>query len=161
MEVHNIPAYYNKDSEILILGSFPSIKSREVGFYYAHPQNRFWQVLALVYNEDIGDDISSKKAFLKKHKIALFDVCYSCNIDKSSDTSIKNVVPNNIQEILLNTNIKKIYTTGKTAYNLYHKYMANLGIEAIYLPSTSGANASFSLKKLVDAYKVIKMSNAS
>lgn len=157
MEVHNIPAYYNKDSEILILGSFPSVKSREVGFYYAHPQNRFWQVLSIIYKENIKDDIASKKAFLKKYKIALFDVCYSCNIDKSSDISIKNVVPNNIKEILNKTNIKKIYTTGKTAYNLYNKYLKKeLGIEAIYLPSTSGANATYNLNKLKEEYKIIK-----
>ena len=157
MEIHNIPAYYNEDSEILILGSFPSVKSREVGFYYAHNKNRFWQVLSLIYKESINNDIASKKAFLKKHKIALFDVCYSCNINKSSDGSIKNVVPNNIKDILIKTNIKKIYTTGKTAYNLYNKYLKeSLGINAIYLPSTSGANASYSIDKLVREYQVIK-----
>ena len=157
MEIHNIPAYYNEDSEILILGSFPSVKSREVGFYYAHNKNRFWQVLSLIYKESINNDIASKKAFLKKHKIALFDVCYSCSIHKSSDSSIKKVVPNNIKDILTKTKINKIYTTGKTAFNLYNKYLkTNLGIEAIYLPSTSSANAGFSLKELEEAYQIIK-----
>jgi len=122
MENHTIDAYYNNDSEILILGSFPSVKSRELGFYYAHPQNRFWKVLSLVFEDNIENDIACKKEFLKKNKIALFDVIKSCEITGSSDASIKNIIPNDIAEILAKTNIKNIYVNGKTAYNLYNKY---------------------------------------
>lgn len=156
MEHHTIDPYYNKDSEILILGSFPSVKSREMGFYYAHPQNRFWRVLASVYNDRIENTIESKKEFLKKHKIALFDVCASCTIKGSSDTSIKNVIPNDLLTIINNTNIKKIYINGKTAFNLYQKFFKNsITIEAIYLPSTSPANASYSIEKLIKYYEVL------
>jgi len=141
----------------LILGSFPSVKSRELGFYYAHPQNRFWKVLSLVFEDNIENDIACKKEFLKKNKIALFDVIKSCEITGSSDASIKNIIPNDIAEILAKTNIKNIYVNGKTAYNLYNKYIKdNINKEAIYLPSTSPANATFSLKKLVDFYQILK-----
>lgn len=157
MELHTIEPYYNHDSEILILGSFPSVKSRELGFYYAHPYNRFWKVLGNIFSEEISNDIFSKKQFLAKYKIALFDVCSSCEIKGSSDTSIKNVVPNDLSEILRNTQIKKIYINGKTAYNLYNKLIKNkINIEAIYLPSTSPANATFSLTDLVNSYRIIK-----
>ena len=131
MEKHSIPPYYNSDSEILILGSFPSIKSREIGFYYSHPQNRFWPVLSTIFNEPLPLTIEAKKALLKKHKIALFDVCKSCNI-------------------------KRIYLDGKTAYNLYNKLLKpQTNIEGIYLPSTSPANAQFTLSALINAYKVL------
>lgn len=155
MEIHTIKPYFNKDSEILILGSFPSVKSRELGFYYAHPQNRFWKVLSYIFKEEISD-IASKKAFLKRNRIALFDVCASCVIKGSSDASIKNVQANDLEFILNNTNIKKIYVNGKTAYNLYNKLIKNkIKKEAIYLPSTSPANARFSFDDLVEAYKII------
>ena len=156
MEKHTIPAYYNKDSEILILGSFPSIKSREAGFYYAHPQNRFWQVLRIVYNDNFKETISDKKAFLKRNKIALFDVCAECEIKKSSDASIKKIVPNDIEDIINKTKIKRIYINGKTAYKLYNKYIKNkINIEAVSLPSTSPANAKYRLQDLVNEYKVL------
>ncbi len=158
MEKHTIEPFYKENSKILILGSFPSVKSREAGFYYAHPQNRFWQVLSKIYNTKIEDDIISKKTFLTKHNIALYDVCASCEIKKSSDSSIKKVIPNDILKIINNSEIKRIYLNGKTAYNLYNKYLRdNLKIEGIPLPSTSPANAKFSLNDLVLAYKVIKL----
>ena len=122
MEYHTIKPFYNKDSKILILGSFPSVKSREEGFYYAHPQNRFWRILSSVFEEEIVD----KKEFLKKHKIALFDVCASCEIKGSSDASIKEVVPNDIEEILKESGIKQIILNGKTASKLYQKYMKDI-----------------------------------
>ncbi len=157
MEFHTFDAYYNNDSRVLILGSFPSVKSRESGFYYAHPQNRFWTVLSKLYNEQLDTSIASKKALLKKHKIALFDVCASCEIKGSSDTSIKNVMPNDLTPILNTAKIEHIYVNGKTAYNLYNKYLKDkINIEATYLPSTSPANAKFTLKDLVEAYKIIK-----
>lgn len=152
MEYHTIKPFYNKDSKVLILGSFPSVKSREEGFYYAHPQNRFWRVLSSVFEEEIVD----KKEFLKKHKIALFDVCASCEIKGSSDASIKEVVPNDIEEILKESGIKQIILNGKTASKLYQKYMKDIKVPSITLPSTSPANASFSLEKLIKEYKILK-----
>ena len=104
-----IEPYYNKDSKVLILGSFPSIASREFGFFYAHPQNRFWPTLANVFNTVIDSDIAAKKAFLKKYKIALYDVCYECEIKGSSDASIKKVIPSDIGTIIKNSQIKKIF----------------------------------------------------
>ncbi len=158
MEQHTIPPYYNQNSEIIILGSFPSLKSRAAGFYYAHPQNRFWRVLKKVYNTEFRDDIESKKAFLKKYKIALFDVCAACVITKSSDASIKQIIPNDIKQIISKTNIKKIYINGKTAAKIYDKYLKkDINIEVIYLPSTSSANAKFSLDDLVNEYKVLNL----
>ena len=156
MEYHTIKPYYNSDSKILILGSFPSIISRKENFYYAHPQNRFWKILSIIYNEEIKNDIESKKLFLKKHNIALFDVCASCNIKGSSDLSIKNVVPNDISNILNNSNIKKIYLNGKTASKLYEKLLKkSISLETISLPSTSPANAKYRLEDLVKEYQVI------
>ena len=152
MEYHTIKPYYNKDSKVLILGSFPSRKSREEGFYYAHPQNRFWKILSHIYNEEITD----KKFFLKKHHLALFDVCASCEIAGSSDASIKEVVPNDISKILQESRITHIILNGKTATRLYNKFMKNISIEVISLPSTSPANAAFSLEALINEYKIIK-----
>ena len=152
MEYHTIKPFYNKDSKVLILGSLPSVKSREEGFYYAHPQNRFWKVLASIFEEEIVD----KKEFLKQHKIALFDVCASCEIKGSSDASIKEVVPNNIKEILEESAIQHIILNGKTASKLYQKYMKEIKVPSITLPSTSPANASFSLEKLIKEYKILK-----
>ena len=154
---HTFPAYYNSDSKILILGSLPSKVSRERSFYYMHPSNRFWKVLSLVYKENIGDLVSSKKEFLKRHKIALWDVIESCYIAGSSDSSISNVTPTNLKWLLSKTKIEKIYVLGNTAYQYYQKYSyPKLGIDAILLPSTSSANASWSLEKLVDVYQVLK-----
>ena len=155
---HTFDVFYNSDSEILILGSMPSITSREKGFYYMHPQNRFWIVLGLVFNEEIGSTIEEKKKFLIKHKIALWDVLESCEINGSSDASIKNVIPNDIKSIIDKSNIKYIYTVGKKAYELYNKYCMNeTGIEAVCLYSTSPANCRISLEKLVENYQVINM----
>lgn len=156
MEKHTIEPFYNKDSNILILGSFPSIKSREVGFYYSHPQNRFWKVLAKVFSEEEPMTISEKKELLTRNKIALFDVCAACDINASSDASIKNVVPNNLDEILNNSNIKVIFFDGKTAFNLYQKYFKNkYDVKIFCLPSTSPANAKFSLDDLINDYQVL------
>ena len=110
------------NKKILILGSIPSIKSREFGFYYAHPQNRFWKVISNIYNENQPTNIEEKKELLKKHNIALWDVIKSCDMIGSSDSSINNEVPNDINSLLKKTKIKKIYTTGKTAYKLYNKF---------------------------------------
>lgn len=152
MEKHTIPAFYHKDSQVLILGSFPSVKSREEGFYYAHHQNRFWKILSHLYQEEIVD----KKEFLIKHHIALFDVCASCEIKGSSDASIKKVVPNDLSKIVKESQIKAIILNGKTATNLYQKLIKGLEIETISLPSTSPANATYGLDKLVEEYQIIK-----
>lgn len=153
---HEFDAFYNSNSSILILGSIPSSKSREEGFYYAHPQNRFWKVLSHIYNQKEPKNIQEKKKFLTKYKIALFDVLASCEIKGSSDSSIKNPKPNDINYILENSNITKIYTTGKKAYQLYNKYIfPKTLIEAISLPSTSCANCAMSLEKLIKEYERI------
>lgn len=154
---HTFPAFYQKDSRILILGSMPSKRSREEGFYYMHPMNRFWNVLAMVFEENINHEIDEKKLFLKKHQIALWDVLESCDITGSSDASIQNVKVNDIASILAKTNIQKIYTTGRKAYDLYQKYCyETTQIEAILLPSTSPANCACSMEKLVEQYSQIK-----
>ena len=151
MEKHTIAPFYNEDSEILILGSFPSVASREEGFYYAHKRNRFWKVLSSIFDEEILD----KKDFLTRHHLALFDVCASCEIKGSSDASIKEVVPNDLSEILKVSQIKVIFLNGETASKLYKKYMKDISILTITLPSTSPANATFSIEMLIKKYKFI------
>ena len=149
---HEFPPYYNSDSEILILGSMPSVVSRKEGFYYMHPSNRFWRVLELVYGEKIID----KKSFLKAKKIALWDVISACDIVGSSDSSIKNVVVNDINSLVRDTHIKKIFTVGKKSDELYQKYLAyKVNINWINLPSTSSANARYSLDDLVREFNVL------
>lgn len=154
--IHEIPPVYDTNSKILILGSFPSVKSREGQFFYHHKQNRFWKVLSSITKDSLPETIDKKKAFLLRHHIALWDVIASCDIEGSSDSSIKNAVPNDFSNILKSAPIRQIYTNGGTAYKLYHKYCEkNTGIEAIKLPSTSPANASFSLERLIDQWNVI------
>lgn len=155
---HNIKPIYNKNSKVLILGSIPSIKSREIGFYYSHPKNRFWKTLEIVYDEKIGESKQDRIKFLNKHNIALFDVLKSCDINSSSDNSIKNPVPNDLTNILKNSNIKTIFTTGNKAYQLYKKYLYDkTKIEAILLPSTSPANCPKGIEeKLIESYSQIK-----
>lgn len=150
---HELSPIYNEFSRILILGTMPSVKSREVGFYYGHPKNRFWKVLEKVFEEQIID----KKEFLLKHHIALWDVLSSCSIKGSSDASIKNAKPNKIEKILKETEIKAIFTTGKTAYKYYLKFFdGKIKLPVICLSSTSPANAKVSLEKLIEEYKIIK-----
>lgn len=158
--MHELPIYINKDSEILFLGSFPSIKSREANFYYSHPRNRFFKVLYSLFNEQYSEDIENRKCFLRKHKIALYDVVYECDIDASYDSSIKNVIPIDIESILSKfPNIQAIATTGSLARKLFDKYLLNKidsnRIRIIYLPSTSPANAKMSDEVLLDHYKKI------
>ena len=144
-----MPVYDNK-SRILILGSFPSVKSRENEFYYGHPKNRFWKVIASVLGEDVPLSVEDKKKLLLSNNIALWDVVDSCDIILSSDCSITNVVPNDILSIVKSSCIKEIYTNGKTAYRLYEKlcYPA-VKIKAVPLLSTSPANAAYSLQNLI------------
>lgn len=157
MVVHPIEPVYNEESEILILGSFPSVKSREQGFFYGHPQNRFWRVLAQCFEDTTPESIDDKKAFLIKHHIAVWDVIHSCDITGSSDSSIKNVVPNNLLDILSTANIRQIYVNGKKALQLYNRYTEPvIKRNAICLPSTSPANAAWNMERLVNEWMQIK-----
>lgn len=155
---HPLSPIYDSNSVVLILGTMPSIKSREEKFYYAHPKNRFWDTLSKVYNEKVGFTKEEKIQFLLKHKIALFDVLKSCEISSSSDGSIKNPIPNDFTTILKNSNIQYVFTTGKKAYQLYQKYCySKTKIEAVYLPSTSPANCPKGIEeKLLQEYQKIR-----
>ncbi|MCR5672818.1 MAG: DNA-deoxyinosine glycosylase [Lachnospiraceae bacterium] len=151
---HPIPPFYDKDSEILILGSFPSVKSREQMFFYGHPQNRFWKVMAAVFSDEVPYSIPDKKSFLMKHHIALWDVIGSCDIKGSSDASIGNVVPNDLSVILDKADIQKIAVNGRTAEKYYKKFIEPvIGRSAVCLPSTSPANAAWSLERLAGEWK--------
>lgn len=157
MIVHPIEPIFDADSKVLILGSFPSVKSREKGFFYGHVQNRFWKVLAGVFDDRVPIDIEQKKELLIKNKIALWDVIKSCEIEGSSDSSIKNVVVNDFDLIFQTADIKKIYVNGKMANKLYEKHLKeNIGKNAVCLPSTSPANAAWNLERLISAWKQIR-----
>ena len=151
---HLFEPIYNDSSKILILGTMPSPKSRENGFYYMHPLNRFWPVISTVLCQPLPITINDKLKFLHKNNIALWDVLKSCDIIGSSDSSIKNVSVNDIKNIIENSDIKAVFTNGGTAHKLYKKYM-DCDYEAVKLPSTSPANAAYSLDKLINEWKVI------
>lgn len=154
-EMHEIEPVYNENSKILILGSFPSVKSREGKFFYHHPQNRFWKVLAGILGSAVPETIEEKKEFLLQNHIAVWDVIASCEIEGSSDSSIRNVIPNDLNKILSTANIKHIYTNGGTASKLYRKYCyAQTQMEDVKLPSTSPANAAYSLGKLMEEWRI-------
>lgn len=155
--VHTIDPVYDEQSRILILGSFPSVKSREQQFFYGHKQNRFWKVLAQVLGCGVPEDIPQKRAMLIKHHIAVWDVIASCEITGSSDASIRDVKPNDLSPILSAADIRAIYTNGGKAHQLYQKYIFPVtGREAYLLPSTSPANAGYSLERLVEAWRRIR-----
>lgn len=157
MILHNIPPLYNKDSETLILGSFPSVKSRETEFFYGHPQNRFWRVLAGVFSCDTPETVEQKKKLVLENRLALWDVIAECEITGSADTSIKNVKPNDIAGIIEKTAVSRIFVNGKTAEKYYIRYIEKtVGKKAICLPSTSPANAACSLDRLINAWEIIK-----
>ena len=153
---HPIPPVWAADSRILILGSFPSVKSREAGFFYGHPQNRFWRVTAAVFGEACPETIPERRAFLLRRRIALWDVIASCEIVGSSDSKIRNARVNDLREILSGAPIERIFVNGRTAERLYRKYDEPVtGRPAICLPSTSPANAAWSLERLTDAWRII------
>ena len=154
MVIHNIPPVYDKNSKILILGSFPSVKSREAAFFYGHPQNRFWKVLSGVLEDKCPETTADKRAFLLKHNIAVWDVLGKCDIEGSADSTIKNAAPNDISIILKNADIKKIFVNGGAAERFFLKY--HMDLEAYRLPSTSPANAAYSLKRLIEEWGIIK-----
>ena len=152
VETHSIPPFFGSDSQILILGSFPSVKSRESGFYYGHPQNRFWRVLSSVFDAPLPQTIEQKQEFLRTHYIALWDVAAECSIRGSADSSISAVTANDIAPLLRSTQIKAVFLNGQTAQKLFRKYLseetAKFGCTVTALPSTSPENASYSLEKL-------------
>lgn len=155
--VHSFEPVYDKDSEILILGTLPSVKSRENHFYYGHKQNRFWRLLAKLLDVPVPETIEQKKEMLLAHRIAIWDVIQSCDIKGSSDSSIRNVEPTDLCRLLKQTKVKRIFANGNKAGQLYRKYqLLHTGIEAVVLPSTSPANAAWSLDRLCEAWAVIK-----
>lgn len=154
--VHNIDPIYHEDAKVLILGTIPSVKSREAGYPYAHPQNRFWKVLGTIFGHSV-EALEEKKDLLYQNHIALWDCIASCDIKGASDASITNVVPNDIASILEKTNISVIFTTGKKSYELYEKYIEKTtGIKAIVLPSPSPANCQMKMEELIEQYSKIK-----
>jgi len=156
LEQHMIAPIFCKNSKVLILGSFPSVKSREVKFFYGNPKNRFWRVMAEILGRPVPLSVEEKTAMLRDSGIALWDVIASCDIDGSDDSSIKNVVPNDLRIITENAGIKRIFTNGGKADKLYRAYCLQItGITATRLPSTSPANAGSSFEKLVTAWKAV------
>lgn len=154
MLVHPVEALFNENSKILILGTFPSVKSREAKFFYGHPQNRFWRVMARLCDADIPQTVEDKKKLILDNHFALWDVIHSCDVEGSADSSIKNVVPNDISVILKNSKVSRIFVNGKKAESLYKKYLEKeTGITAVCLPSTSPANASWSEDRLTEYWR--------
>ena len=154
---HTFEPVFDSHSRILILGTLPSVKSREQNFYYGHPQNRFWRLIALLTEESCPVTIEEKKALLLKHHLAVWDVVAKCDIIGSSDSSIRNVIPTDLSRILQVTPNIRIFANGGTAGKLYRKYQQPLtGREIEVLPSTSPANASYSLERLAEYWKVLK-----
>ncbi len=150
---HTLKPIYTKDSKVLILGTMPSVKSREVGFYYGHPKNRFWWVLEKVFEEKMEDKIE----FLNRHSIALWDVLKECEINASSDASIKNAIPNDLENFIKKTNIQIIFTTGKSAYKYYLKFFkGKINLPVICLSSPSPANCRVRDDELIEEYNILK-----
>lgn len=148
--IHPFPPLFHSESKILILGSLPSVKSREQMFFYGHPQNRFWKMLSQIFEEPMPQSIEEKKELILRHDLALWDTIYSCDIIGSSDSSIKNVIPTDLTDILKNSKIEKIICNGKTSGKYYMQYqMKSTLIEPVILPSTSPANAACHLDQLV------------
>lgn len=153
---HTIPPVYDENSQVLTLGTIPSPKSREYGFFYGHPRNRFWRLIEAVTGDIAGDTPDSRSMFLKRNKIALWDVLSQCEIEGAADSTIKNARPNNIKRITSSAPIKAVFTTGEQAYKLYNKFCRDVtGFDAIKLPSPSPANCAMSFERLLDEYRII------
>ncbi len=156
MIVHPIPPLFDENAKTLILGSFPSVKSREAAFFYGHPQNRFWAVLAAVLGEEKPQTVEEKKKLVLSNNLALWDVIGQCEIEGSADSTIRDVTANDLSVIIGNSKVDRIFVNGKTAEKYYNKYtFPKTGIKAICLPSTSPANAAWSFERLADAWKEI------
>lgn len=154
---HGISPVIDKDSRILIVGTMPSPKSREAQFYYAHPRNRFWKVISAVLGSAVPSSVAEKRELLLMSHIALWDVISECEIENASDSSIKNVKPNDIRSLIDGSAVSAVFTNGTKSYELYKRYAEKeTGIEAVMLPSTSPANAAYSLDELIKCYSVIK-----
>lgn len=154
---HTIPPFVPPEAKILILGSFPSVKSRETGFYYGHPKNRFWRVLAEVFGAPCPASLAEKKDLLTENEIALWDVVAACEIRGSADASIQNALPNDIADLIRRTGITRIFINGKTAAALYARLIAQtVDLPFSVLPSTSPANASFDLARLCAAWAILR-----
>lgn len=154
--VHPIAPTFDARSRVLILGSFPSVKSRQMQYFYGHPQNRFWKVVAALFGEEVPESVDDRRDFLLRNRIAAWDSIGKCSIVGSSDSSIKDVVPNDLSPILKAADIRQIYCNGKKSWEMYHRYIEPAtGRKAVALPSTSPANAAWSLERLVEAWKVI------
>ena len=153
---HPISPTFDENSTILILGSFPSVKTREYGYFYGHPQNRFWRVMAALYGEDIPEGREQRRAFLLRNGVAAWDVIASCTIVGSSDSSIRDVTVNDLRPILSGSRVERIFVNGKTAEKMYRRYTEPLlGITAVCLPSTSPANAAYSLERLIGEWRAL------
>lgn len=154
---HPIPPLFDEKSEKLILGSFPSVKSREAMFFYGHPQNRFWRLLPLIFDEEIPVTIEEKSALILRHRLALWDSIQSCVITGSSDSSVKDVVPNDLSVIISNSRVTQIFCNGALSHKMYMKYIyPQTKIEAVKLPSTSPANAAYSIERLYEQWNILK-----
>ncbi len=154
--VHPFPPLFDRESRVLILGSFPSVKSREQMFFYGHPQNRFWRVIARLYDAPEPTDIEQKTHLILSHHLSLWDSIRSCTIVGSSDSSVRDVTPNDLSVILDHSRVERIFCNGALSHRMYHRYIEPIiGIPAVKLPSTSPANASYSLERLVREWRVI------
>ena len=154
--VHPFAPVWDAHSRVLVLGSFPSVRSRQVGFYYGHPQIRFWRVLERLYGQPVPPDAQGRRAFALRHGLALWDVLAACDIAGSSDASIRHAVPNDVPALLRHSGVERIYCNGQRAYALYLRYLnAACGLPVRALPSTSAANAAWSLDRLTDAWRAI------
>ncbi|MBQ7398580.1 MAG: DNA-deoxyinosine glycosylase [Clostridia bacterium] len=157
MITHPIPPIYNKNSRVLILGSFPSVRSREIGFFYGHPQNRFWPLIAALCQERLPTSIEEKTELLLRHGIALWDVAAACEIRGSADSTLTKVIANDLSPIFEGASISQVFVNGSTAAKYYRRLIQpQIQRSAIVLPSTSPANATWSFERLLDAWRVIQ-----
>lgn len=155
--VHPFEPVYDENSKILILGSFPSVKSREQGFYYAHPQNRMWKILSIILNTKIGASADDKKCFLLDYNIAMWDVLLKCDITGSADSSIKNIIPADLTPVIDYGKLRAVFCNGGVSYKYYLKFDKNkFGLPVFKMPSTSPANARYRLEHLVSTWSAIK-----
>ena len=150
---HPFEPIINNDSRVLVLGSFPSVKSRENSFYYGHPQNRFWPMLAMTFKQGIPLTIQEKTELLHQHRIALWDVIERCQLDGSMDSSIRDALPNDISSLLKAAPLERVLLNGQLAGKLYQRYIGVSSLPYHVLPSTSPANAAWSLQRLADAWQ--------